>query len=399
MSVWRTTLELARRRLAETVGGMTTEEMHGLLHCGGHAQVITEHRARLIIHRVRLVALLFAMLTPLWIVIDVLVLPWSLAWKLAVARLATSAAFFALALLFRDSERLWQAWVAVAIMFLIPTLFFLFSHPLISGRDMEGIPAALASGYAFLPFVMLAGLAIFPFTALETFVFASPVLIAQFSVAIAQLDPVHWQEHFGAFWLLMLIAVVAAFSSMSQLHFLNRVLRYSLIDPLTGRLNRRSGHRMLEQHLALAERQGRPLSVAFLDLDRFKSVNDEYGHDAGDQVLEQAAAAMDEVLRESDILVRWGGEEFVAILPEASTEGAQRAFERLLNKGLGTRPDGTIQQASVGLAERMADQSDDLEKLIQLADARMYAAKQAGGAQLCARDVPDSPPSMTAVPR
>ena len=136
-------------------------------------------------------------------------------------------------------------------------------------------------------------------------------------------------------------------------------------------------------------RHGTPFTVAFIDLDRFKEVNDQHGHDAGDQVLAAAAANIASSLRGTDILLRWGGEEFVVLLPNTPCSKAMVGLERLRVQGFGLRPDGRAQTASIGVAERLADGVDAGPRLIDLADQRMYQAKQAGRNRLVGCVPPD----------
>lgn len=102
-----------------------------------------------------------------------------------------------------------------------------------------------------------------------------------------------------------------------------------LQDPLTGMQNRRGMDAALVQAVARARRSGTPLSVAMLDIDHFKRLNDTHGHDTGDRALMHLSEVVRSVLRDSDIMVRYGGEEFVMILPETDLKGARFAIERL----------------------------------------------------------------------
>jgi diguanylate cyclase (GGDEF)-like protein len=120
------------------------------------------------------------------------------------------------------------------------------------------------------------------------------------------------------------------------------------------------------------------MAVAFFDLDKFKSINDTFGHEEGDKALKTLADKLREGLRRGDILVRWGGEEFVAILTDTNPEGAKIMLERLRVAGFGVRPDGAPLTASIGVAERTADNVSDWPQLIELADQRMYEAKRTG---------------------
>ncbi|OWW18857.1 diguanylate cyclase [Noviherbaspirillum denitrificans] len=344
----------------------------------GHASLLARRRAEMIISRIRMIAGLFAILTPLWIVIDLLVFSWPVTILLVVGRIVTTIAFGVLAVSFRKSIRMRDAYRALAYMFSIPTLFFMYSHPLLSHFDMAGPAAAIAAGYAFLPFVMVAGLSVFPLTAVESALFAMPVLAAEALVALLQLDMLNWSSHLGAFWLLFLIATVAALAGMSQLSFMMSLVRQATHDGLTGCFSRTSGEELLDIQFHIASRSGAPLSVVFLDLDHFKKINDTHGHDAGDRVLRKAAETLRGNLRSGDILLRWGGEEFVIVLPGANGQTAASAVARLLKIGLGLRPDGSPVTASIGIAERLADSASTWHELVEIADQRMYEAKMGG---------------------
>ena len=121
-----------------------------------------------------------------------------------------------------------------------------------------------------------------------------------------------------------------------------------------------------------------PLTVAFVDIDRFKQVNDGYGHDTGDRVLRHVARQLQRGLRQGDALVRWGGEEFLVVLAGTDKEGARVVISRLGAFGFGARPDGTPVTACFGLAERIGDGLKDENEMIELADRRMYEAKISG---------------------
>lgn len=152
-------------------------------------------------------------------------------------------------------------------------------------------------------------------------------------------------------------------------------------DPLTGLLNRRRMHKELEAAASLAKRYGESFALVFVDLDRFKAVNDNHGHDAGDRYLTAFAAMLEQVARESDKLGRWGGDEFVALLPRSSRPRAEIFAERLRD-GLGRQsvdigPARITGAASIGIAEYPHDGAD-LEALLAHADRDMYRAKRGG---------------------
>ncbi len=345
--------------------------------------LLANRRATMIVNRVRLFAFLFAVLTPMWIVVDFLVFKPPLWWQLALMRLSASAAFTCLVLFYRPRGNLLDAYRAMALLFAIPTLFYIASYSVLGSHELTGLSAAVSSGYAFLPFVLLAGLSIFPLTLIENLVLASPILVAQLVAAALRWPHLDLPAFLGTFWLLVLITGVSALAGMSQLAFMIALVRQATRDPLTGMFSRSSGEEMLELQLILANRSGAPLAVAFIDLDHFKSINDQYGHEAGDKVLIIMTRHIQACLRRGDMLTRWGGEEFLLIMPNTDLEQAIQALERLREHGLGLRPDGAPVTASIGVAERMGDATEDWRALVELADHRMYYAKQNGRNQVC----------------
>ena len=163
-----------------------------------------------------------------------------------------------------------------------------------------------------------------------------------------------------------------------------RLHELSTLDGLTRQLNHRVIYDRLSEELERARRYRYPLSVVLCDLDHFKEVNDTFGHLAGDAVLREGAAVLRRCLRSTDILGRYGGEEFLAVLPQVDLESARLAAERLRLGLEGTRvslPTGSEVRitASFGVASR-----DDLpgllttDLLVSLADRRLYEAKAAG---------------------
>lgn len=155
-----------------------------------------------------------------------------------------------------------------------------------------------------------------------------------------------------------------------------RLSRLSTVDPLTGALNRRG----LDESFPEVRNGKGPLSVIMVDLDHFKRVNDTHGHAAGDAVLRAVTTRLAEVLRLGDAVVRYGGEEFLLILPEASLEQATRVATRAL-ESLRASPirAGDLKlsvTASFGVAQRL--EGEDRDQVIERADAAMYRAKAEG---------------------
>lgn len=156
-------------------------------------------------------------------------------------------------------------------------------------------------------------------------------------------------------------------------------------DPLTGILNRAALEKALPREMQLAARTDSTLSLLVIDLDHFKRVNDSYGHLIGDSVLQYAARQMEKVLRSSDLLFRFGGEEFVALLSHTDVEGAYVVAERIrrsisenahdCESGGNGKPTVSI-TASIGVAEYHDD--DSYQQLFDKADKAVYQAKSEG---------------------
>jgi diguanylate cyclase (GGDEF)-like protein len=163
---------------------------------------------------------------------------------------------------------------------------------------------------------------------------------------------------------------------------LHRIVeRQALLDGLTGLANRRQCETLLATELARAGRFEDSLAVVMADLDDFKDVNDRHGHPTGDVVLREFADVLRETLREADVAGRWGGEEFILILPGTEVEGAVRLAERVRSE-LRTRailaPDGTPISITASFGVAGFPQVQGEEQLIAAADRALYAAKRAG---------------------
>ena len=160
-----------------------------------------------------------------------------------------------------------------------------------------------------------------------------------------------------------------------------RAQNSALIDVLTGLYNRRHAMARLAQEMADAERSHRSLSLLMLDIDHFKAINDNHGHDAGDAVLRQFAEVLRGYSRTPDVACRIGGEEFLIILPDTELQGAQHLAERIRsaiqNQTMVAAEISLKLTASIGVAEKRATVHDP-DQFIKLADEALYAAKQGG---------------------
>lgn len=165
----------------------------------------------------------------------------------------------------------------------------------------------------------------------------------------------------------------------------------SRIDPLTGMFNRRSILTQLKREQDRSVEQGLPMAVVMLDLDHFKRINDSWGHEAGDYVLIAASDVLQKIVRQNDRVGRYGGEEFLLVLPGADTEGARRLAERcrqqiealevLLSDGRRIRV-----SVSMGLYCNENDRRAATDTMLRRADKALYAAKETGRNRIVVAD-------------
>lgn len=173
----------------------------------------------------------------------------------------------------------------------------------------------------------------------------------------------------------------------------SRLVRSGITDVLTGLYNRRYLQHRLNDELARARRERRPLACVMLDVDLFKPINDQWGHPAGDKVLAQIAHVIREECRESDIPVRYGGEEFAVLLPGAGVEEARQVAERIraaVEASEFVLPGGHALRLTIsaGVSCAAAGQAEEElkprgDRLIAEADVQLYRAKSAGRNRIC----------------
>jgi diguanylate cyclase (GGDEF)-like protein len=163
-------------------------------------------------------------------------------------------------------------------------------------------------------------------------------------------------------------------------------------DPLTGLFNRRYLDDTLSRELSMAWRRGSCLSLVILDIDRFKKINDVFGHHAGDIALREVARVLSHNLRKSDIACRLGGEEFALVLPDSPLDSTLRRVEEIcaLTRSLDLRHDGQLLgriTMSAGIATA-PEHAFTAGNLLRAADECLYAAKQAGRDQIVVCESP-----------
>ena len=214
-----------------------------------------------------------------------------------------------------------------------------------------------------------------------------PLLVLAGTDMVEVLRP--WRNHrLIVLSLAALISAVALLISWRALRQLlaastsrSRLVAEAGTDPMTGVANLRSFMQRLEEEIVRARRYRRPISLMMLDLDHFKEVNDRYGHHAGDQVLKSVAATSQSMLRTTDLLARYGGDEFIALMPETDAKEALAVITRLQSAigelAIRHGAETLNVKVSIGLAS-LAVNDVTSQQLIDRADQALYAAKTKG---------------------
>ncbi len=372
---------------------MTADRIGGLVSARDHSPLLTRRRALVILSRIRLMCLLGASFYIIGMLFDVLHFEASTTKNLIIFRAA--AAFLLLALLFaiRNADSLNSAYRALFVFLATSVVFQALYQPQVLPEYLLSIEDLPTAGYAIFPFLICATLAVFPLTIKETFLISVIFLTAELifiAVINPQPDP---QPGLGMLLSLGTIIGICAFSAISQMSYMLSLVEQASVDGLTNCYSRNSGEEILDVQFRISSRQKSKLSLVFLDLDNFKTINDRYGHEAGDRVLQNAADNIRKNLRDSDVLIRWGGEEFLMILPYTDGEGASMAIRRMRNNGFGRRPDKNPVTASIGIAELTDTGATDWQGLVDIADEQMYLAKTRGKDQFRLFEPEKSPES------
>lgn len=343
-----------------------------------HSRDFNTSRAEYISIRIRFLSIAFAILAPLWIPIDYFVMDDPVFTYVVILRLLFSFSFLFLSRWGTQCSRLTAARIRILTFIVIPGTFFFATSMLLNGNSSDH---GILLGYSFLPFLIMALLTIVPLTFLEGLAYAS-LNIAFFLITKIVQGNLITIPSMGDLWLLLLLAIIALWVQMTQLHMLMRLYREATRDALTGLVNRRVLSDKLEQEIIQSTEQKDPLSVLLFDLDLFKRVNDTYGHHAGDTVLQ----AFSEILRshcgDNHLVGRYGGEEFLAILPKTNVEHARDLAEKIrlachrytVYTAEDYKPINFT--TSIGVALRKADEQS--QDLLSRVDQGLYKAKSSG---------------------
>lgn len=341
-----------------------------------HSSDFNQTRANFICGRLWLMCLFFAVWVPLFSFFDFAILPVSQAQSLLIARLALSASLFFIAYLLRKTHHIITLRSITLVTFLLPTLFYLYSMNLFLELEQVQVPIV----YSMMPYLIVAMLGLFPLTILGGISLMAVVFVPFTGFEIGQYESDFWSIT-NALWLFLLFAGISLWQQVAQLSMLMKLYRESTVDPLTKLINRRVLMRIAKKEQKHSNDTRAPFSVIMFDLDKFKRINDEYGHHVGDQVLVMTAQVMKRVLDNNHIAARFGGEEFVAVLANTELTQAITIAEKLAielkQQSIQVANDQLLSvTASVGVVEHRANES--LEQLFKRVDDLLYTAKGRG---------------------
>ncbi|OUS27920.1 hypothetical protein A9Q98_08550 [Thalassotalea sp. 42_200_T64] len=329
-------------------------------------------RADFILGRLRVMALLFAVFVPLSFVFDLVFLEAKQYQPLLVARLLLAISLFTFVCFCkRNNIRLATTWL-LPLAFLLPTLFYVASEVIIH----HGTNQEFLAGYDLMPYLIVAMLALFPLTISRSVMVLTLVFIPCLLLKIYT-GEVFTLAALNQFWAFSMFSGITIWLQTGQLTMLLKLYRESTIDPLTGLINRR----VLVKRLEKEKQQGNLFSLMIFDLDKFKRINDDYGHLTGDLVLASIAKVLTAQLRDDDIIARFGGEEFVAVLANQTASEAFHVAERIRkaceNTVIRDKDDNIIKvTTSVGLTQYVT--GEDIDSTLNRADELLYKAKSSG---------------------
>ncbi|WP_288901701.1 GGDEF domain-containing protein [uncultured Sneathiella sp.] len=358
---------------------LSVEGLDRLFSNESHSPLLRRRRARVILSRVRFLSLLCVVAFPLGFLLDLVTFDFESYVTLGITRILMAVLFLSLFFGISGGETMRDAYRALGIFFAILLTFQTMYQPLLEIADIFAVTNFAAAGYLLFPFLIVGCIAIFPLTVKEAVLTLVLFFVVQMLILILMPENADPHQRLGILLVLTVTGLLCTFAAISQLLYMSLLIDQASIDSLTRCYSRNSGEEIIDVQFKISKRQNMPFSLVFIDLDSFKSINDRYGHEAGDRVLANAAANIRRNARGSDVIVRWGGEEFVILLPNTDAKGALKSIRRLRNIGLGSRPDGKMVTASFGIVDRQDVNVGDWSALVDIADNQMYEAKSRGG--------------------
>ncbi len=341
-----------------------------------HSEDFIETRAEYIALRMRFMTAFYVISAPLWIPIDYFLLSAEHFNSMIIPRLSLMTFLALLGFLSLRKLTSNQIHVILALNILGAGIFYAASMLILS----RGADESFIAGYDLMPFMMISMLGIFPLTMGWGIALIAIVFCIHLGL-VTSLGQLMTANTANSFWVLSVLSGISLWVQSSQLLMLMRLYRESTRDPLTGLINRRVLMKRLTAEIEHIKRGGSSFCIQMFDLDRFKRINDSHGHLVGDKVLQAAANVIQKGLRKNDIVARFGGEEFLAVLPGCTSAEAVSIAERIRQSCYEAQVfthNGERLQLSTSIGVTEYEQGEAIEVALNRADESLYKAKELG---------------------
>jgi len=341
-----------------------------------HTKDFKDSRAEDIRIRLRFLVFFFALAVPAYAVVDYFTLTHEHFTEIAMARGLLSLVHIIVLLISLRTLSILQVNTLLVVDILAVALFYSASIYILHSGSGELAPL----GYTFMPLLIIVMLGLFPLTLSSSLLIMSVVIGSYLGLQMV-LDRLISKESLDMMFLSLLFMGIVLWLQSGQLLMMLKLYRESTRDVLTGLINRRVLMKFLADEATQNEEHGRCFSVLMADIDRFKLINDTYGHFTGDLVLKAVSRMMENELRLGDIVARFGGEEFVAVLPGIESDQAVAVAERICIACRKLRvlgPDGREVQCKISIGVTDFIPGEDVEITLRRADEALYMAKQQG---------------------
>ncbi len=351
-------------------------ELSDVLWTSHHTEDFRATRAEYIVKRLRVMLVFFIITVPAWIFIDLYTLETEHLIPMIIARLIMPVVLLVIWMQSMKKPTHVRVTALLCITMLASTIFYSAAIIILH----SGIAEKPLAGYEAMPFMAIALMGLFPATIGYGLTIMGMIILSYAGLQF-WFGNLFTIEAFNTLWILFMTSGIALIIETGQLLMLLKLYRESTRDPLTGLINRRVLMKQLLAEIDLQKHTGRSFSIFMFDLDRFKRVNDQHGHLMGDSVLRKAAELMKEGLRSTDVLARFGGEEFIAILPgqtgKDSIPVAERIRKEFRNTVVVTDGGAEIRlSTSIGVTEY--EPGEKIENALNRVDDSLYRAKELG---------------------
>ncbi len=328
--------------------------------------------------RIIILSTVLGILLILWVPFDILFLTSDQSIKITFARLFLSSFFFFLALNKYQFYSLRQIQLCIALLTLSLNIFYLYCLAVL---DFPNSNLQYGYIYTLLPIIHVAVLTIFPVTFKESLSLLSVTAITQILVDYYT-GRLFAHENLAIYWLQSVLALMVIWSQVSKLHMLMRLYRQAILDPLTGIYNRRMLLRLGKKAMLECRQNDKPFSVLLFDIDKFKRINDTWGHSVGDKVLTGFTAFVQGKIRKTDLFGRYGGEEFILFLPDCPSDTAIKISNRMLTAIRELKLPIDIENQSLSITTCIGistySENDTLASMLERADFALYKCKHSG---------------------